>query len=88
MDDTQIALKTAEALVKAEQAMQPHQEEIDVFMAGGASMSIEAEEAFEDWAMQLNLTCKAFRKASIFYHREWSAQDYVQAAQLRIPASF
>jgi hypothetical protein len=88
MDETQIALKAAQALVKAEQAMQPHKIEIDAFMANTAPLSDAAEIVFEDWAMQLNATCKAFRKAGVFYHREWAAEDFVQAAQLRIPANF
>ena len=88
MTPEQYALKVAIELVNAEEAMKPHQEQIDAFMQDMDSpMNDEAQEAFDDWAMCLNETCKAFRHAGILYQREWTGAQYVQAAVLKIPVS-
>ena len=87
MDKTQIALNAAENLVKAEEAMTPYRSQIDAFMTDMAPMDEEAQTFFEEWAMQLNETCRAFRAAGILYDRYWPAAQYVQAAVLKIPVS-
>lgn len=88
MTRIEYALKVAEELVKAEEAMMPHQAQLDLFMQNpDVPMNDAAQDAFEEWAMCLTQTCKAFREAGIYHEREWKGTQYVQAAVLKIPVS-